>query len=76
LIRHVEDRPGHDRRYAIDAGKLVRELGWSPRFEFEAALADVVDWYLAHSQWVSTIRSGEYRRFYERQYAHRLGKAS
>lgn len=72
LIRHVEDRPGHDRRYAIDAAKMQRELGWSPRSEFTAALAEVVDWYLTHDQWISTIRSGDHMRFYEQQYSRRL----
>jgi dTDP-glucose 4,6-dehydratase len=72
LIRHVEDRPGHDRRYAINAGKIGRELGWRPRFAFEAALGDVVDWYLEHRDWVDAIRSGDYRTFYDRQYGRRL----
>lgn len=76
LIRHVEDRPGHDRRYAIDAGKMRRELGWEPRQEFNAALAAVVDWYLAHESWVTSIRSGEYLQFYEQQYARRLQATS
>ena len=72
LLRHVVDRPGHDRRYAIDAGKLRREFGWAPRFEFHSALGDVVDWYLAHGEWIQAIRSGDYLRFYEQQYAQRL----
>jgi dTDP-glucose 4,6-dehydratase len=72
LIRHVRDRPGHDRRYAIDARKIASELGWSPKRELTAALPEVVDWYLGHSQWVDAIRSGEYRRFYEQQYGERL----
>lgn len=76
LIRHVKDRPGHDRRYAIDAGRMRRDLGWSPRRQFDAALADVVDWYLANERWVDTIRSGEYLRFYEQQYAQRLQATS
>ena len=76
LIRHVEDRPGHDRRYAIDSGRIRRELGWSPRFELMTSLPAVVDWYLTHEDWVSSIRSGEYLRFYEQQYSQRLRKTS
>lgn len=76
LIRHVVDRPGHDRRYAIDAGKLQRELGWSPRQDFVTALPTIVQWYLAHADWVATIRSGEYRRFYAEQYGDRLRTTS
>jgi dTDP-glucose 4,6-dehydratase len=68
LIRFVTDRPGHDRRYAIDAGKIRRELGWQPRFRFEAALADTVDWYLANGPWVDFIRSGDYRRWIDTNY--------
>lgn len=72
LVRHVTDWPGHDRRYAIDIAKIRRELGWRPRFAFETALGDTVDWYLSHGSWVESIRSGEYRRFYEEQYGGRL----
>jgi dTDP-glucose 4,6-dehydratase len=68
LIRFVADRPGHDRRYAIDAAKIRRELGWSARFSFEDALAETVDWYLAHRDWVESIRSGEYLHWIEKQY--------
>jgi dTDP-glucose 4,6-dehydratase len=72
LIRHVTDRPGHDRRYAIDCSRLQRELGWAPARAFESSLAEVVRWYLAHREWVGAIRSGEYLRFYDVQYQHRL----
>lgn len=61
LIRFVADRPGHDARYAIDDGKLRRELGWQPRQSFESGLAVTVDWYLAHEDWWGPIRSGRYR---------------
>lgn len=61
LIAHVEDRPGHDRRYAIDAGKLGRELGWRPRETFESGLARTIDWYLANERWVRNVQSGAYR---------------
>ncbi|MCL6618310.1 MAG: dTDP-glucose 4,6-dehydratase [Thermomonas hydrothermalis] len=60
-IRFVADRPGHDRRYAIDAGKLRRELGWTPRHSFEQGLADTVDWYLGHQNWVARVLDGSYR---------------
>lgn len=76
LIRHVTDRAGHDRRYAIDCSSVQRELGWAPRRKFDSSLADVVRWYLAHREWVDAIRSGEYLRFYEQQYQHRLQATS
>ncbi len=68
LIRFVTDRPGHDRRYAIDAGKIQRELGWRPRYAFAQALAATVDWYLNHGPWVDSVRSGEYRKWIDRNY--------
>ncbi|MBN8715998.1 dTDP-glucose 4,6-dehydratase [Thermomonas sp.] len=60
-VTFVADRPGHDRRYAIDAGKLRRELGWAPARSFEQGLADTVDWYLAHQDWVARVLDGRYR---------------
>jgi dTDP-glucose 4,6-dehydratase len=71
LIQFVEDRPGHDLRYAIDAGKIYRELDWKPRFTFEAALAETVDWYLANQAWLDSVRSGEYRNWIKTQYSER-----
>lgn len=68
LVRFVKDRPGHDRRYAIDATKVQEKLGWQPRHEFEAALEKTVDWYLNHMDWVNSVRSGEYRRWMESTY--------
>ena len=68
LITYVKDRPGHDRRYAIDASKLERELGWSPRFEFETALPLTVAWYLSQDEWLQGVRSGAYQDYYARQY--------
>ena len=73
LIRFVADRPGHDRRYAIDAGKIGRELGWRPRFEFEAALSRTVDWYLNNPSWIEYVRSGAYRSWIETNYRGRHG---
>lgn len=61
LITYVKDRPGHDRRYAIDAGKLKRELGWAPQHSFEQGIADTVDWYLDNQPWVQRVLDGSYR---------------
>jgi dTDP-glucose 4,6-dehydratase len=71
LITYVADRPGHDKRYAIDAGKIQRELGWSPRHTFEEALATTVDWYLHNKAWVESVRSGEYLKWIEMNYSNR-----
>jgi dTDP-glucose 4,6-dehydratase len=68
LIRFVPDRPGHDRRYAIDAGKIRRELGWIPRFPFEVALPRTIAWYGAQGTWLERVRNGAYREYYARQY--------
>ena len=67
LIRHVSDRPGHDRRYGLDASRL-RAVGWEPRIEFGQGLEDTVAWYRENRSWWEPIKSGEYRRYYERQY--------
>jgi len=67
LIRFVDDRPGHDRRYAIDCSKL-KGLGWRPRIPFETGLARTVDWYASHPEWWRPIKSGEWREYYARQY--------
>lgn len=67
-IVFVQDRPGHDRRYAIDAGKIQRELGWRPAETFDSGLEKTVRWYLDHQQWMNNITSGEYRSWVERQY--------
>lgn len=71
LITFVKDRPGHDRRYAIDASRLKRELGWEPSYTFERGIAETIDWYLASQDWVQEVTSGEYRDYYEKQYADR-----
>ncbi len=68
LIRHVKDRPGHDRRYAIDCAKIERELGWRPEVDFEQGLRETVEWYRDNPQWLRSVTSGEYRSYYERQY--------
>jgi dTDP-glucose 4,6-dehydratase len=71
LIRYVQDRPGHDRRYAIDARRIREELGWEPRRRLQEALPDTVRWYRAHRDWWERVRSGAYRDYYERQYGAR-----
>ncbi len=71
LIRHVKDRPGHDRRYAMDSEKLRRELGWKPAHTFQQALDHTVEWYLQNRTWWEHIRSGEYRSYYEKMYTWR-----
>jgi dTDP-glucose 4,6-dehydratase len=71
LIRHVADRPGHDRRYAIDCGKIERQLGWAPSISLEQGLRQTIEWYRANDSWVQQIRSGAYRQYYERQYGSR-----
>jgi dTDP-glucose 4,6-dehydratase len=68
LIRYVKDRPGHDRRYAIDCAKVERELGWRPAVPFAEGLRETVRWYRENGDWVARIRSGEYLKYYERQY--------
>jgi dTDP-glucose 4,6-dehydratase len=71
LIQFVEDRAGHDRRYAIDAGKLESQLGWRPQRTFDRGLAETVRWYLDHTEWVAQVTSGAYRRYYEKMYGTR-----
>jgi len=68
-ITYVKDRPGHDRRYAIDARKLERELGWKPAETFESGIRKTVQWYLSHEDWVSHVQSGAYRDWVQKQYA-------
>jgi dTDP-glucose 4,6-dehydratase len=68
LITYVTDRAGHDLRYAIDAGKIERELGWRPSITFEEGLERTVDWYLANTEWLEHVTSGDYLRYYEQQY--------
>ena len=68
LITYVKDRPGHDLRYAIDASKLNKELGWKPSLQFEEGLEKTVEWYLANQDWINHVTSGEYQKFYADQY--------
>ena len=71
LIVHVKDRPGHDRRYAIDNTKITTELGWSPQYTFQTGMASTIEWYLQHKDWMEKIVSGEYMKYYETMYAGR-----
>jgi dTDP-glucose 4,6-dehydratase len=71
LITYVKDRPGHDRRYAIDARKIERELGWRPAETFETGIRKTVEWYLSHADWVARVQSGAYRDWVERNYESR-----
>lgn len=75
LIRFVQDRPGHDRRYSIDCSRL-RALGWTPRVPFEEGLKQTVEWYRTHESWWRTIKSGEFKDYYQQQYAKRLQKGT
>lgn len=68
LINHVQDRPGHDRRYAIDNSKIMNELGWSPHYSFERGLKETIEWYLQNSDWSNNILSGDYRNYYDTMY--------
>lgn len=71
LITHVQDRPGHDRRYAIDSSKIERELGWRPAIQFDAGIRETIDWYRSNATWVEHVRSGAYLTFYDRLYGRR-----
>ncbi len=72
LIRFVADRPGHDRRYAIDATKIRQELGWQPSLTFPEGIRKTIDWYLQNPEWIASVRSGAYREYYEQMYGDRL----
>ena len=71
LITYVKDRPGHDKRYAIDASKLSKELGWKPSVTFEQGLSETIDWYLENTEWLRHVTSGEYQKYYDLQYHKR-----
>lgn len=72
LIRYVKDRPGHDRRYAIDSSKAQRELGWSPAVSFDEGIAQTIQWYLKNEPWWRNVMTGEYMKYYEKNYAAKL----
>ncbi len=72
LIRYVEDRKGHDRRYAIDPTKLTGELGWKPQYTFETGIQETVQWYLNNEYWWKRIKNGEYLNYYNQQYSEKL----
>jgi dTDP-glucose 4,6-dehydratase len=71
LITYVKDRPGHDRRYAIDATKINKELGWKPSVTFEEGLSQTIDWFLQNTEWLQHVTSGAYQHYYAEQYAQR-----
>jgi len=71
LMRFVQDRPGHDRRYSLDSSKIREELGWTPKVSFEEGIGRTIEWYQANTEWLDHARSGEYRNYYERHYARR-----
>ena len=72
LITYVKDRPGHDLRYAIDATKVNSELGWSPSVTFEEGLSKTIDWYLENDDWLNSVTSGNYKKYYQKQYKNQL----
>ncbi|QIZ66035.1 dTDP-glucose 4,6-dehydratase [Geobacillus subterraneus] len=72
LIKYVDDRPGHDRRYAIDPTKIMTELGWKPQYTFEKGIAETIQWYIDNQEWWKNIKSGEYMNYYQKQYGDKL----
>lgn len=71
LIRHVKDRPGHDRRYAIDSSKMMSELNWAPTVTFEEGITRTIDWYLSNTDWLNHVVSGQYQQYYKSMYSNR-----
>jgi len=71
LIRHVTDRPGHDRRYALDTSKITSQLGWKPSVTFEQGIERTIEWYLQNQQWLKNVASGQYQQYYEAMYGNR-----
>ena len=72
LIKHVEDRMGHDRRYGIDPSKIKNELGWYPETPFEKGIILTIDWYLEHEEWLNHVTNGSYQKYYEEMYKFRV----
>ncbi len=72
IIEFVQDRPGHDQKYAIDATKIKSELGWKPAHEFEDWLKITIDWYKNNEAWWKKIKSGEYQKYYDQQYGSKI----
>ena len=72
LMQYVKDRPGHDRRYALDSSKIQHELGWKPLVSFEEGIRRTIEWYQTNSSWLEHARSGEYRNYYDRHYTNRV----
>jgi dTDP-glucose 4,6-dehydratase len=69
LITYVKDRPGHDKRYAIDASKINKELGWKPSLQFQEGLGLTIDWYMSNQNWLDNVTSGDYKNYYKKQYS-------
>lgn len=70
LIKHIKDRPGHDRRYAIDSTKIKTQLGWKPKYTFEQGMEETISWYLKNTKWVENIVSGNYKKYYKKMYSN------
>ncbi len=68
LIKYVKDRPGHDRRYAIDNSKITKELGWSPSYTFENGIIETIEWYINNPEWINNVLSGDYTKYYDKMY--------
>lgn len=71
LVRHVDDRPGHDRRYAVEWGKIQKSLGWEPKQDFDTHLKKTIDWYKENEAWWKNVKSGEYQKYYKKQYGEK-----
>lgn len=69
MIKYVKDRPGHDRRYAIDNTKITTLLGWEPTYTFEQGIKETIEWYLNNTEWIENIVSGEYTNYYDKMYS-------